>query len=88
MPLWIVILFLGAGGSGFLFLKARQTEAVMVKKKIKQGSKSVRQAAKRATKPVEVPLRVPEAKHSISISEDRPSKIVREVEEIMKRKEV
>ena len=92
MPLWIVIMVLGAAGCGFLFLKAREQEAIQVRRKVKQGSKSVKAKAKQATgdigmPPVE-PHEVLEAEQPVSMSRDVSSQVVKQLEEILKEKEV
>ena len=92
MPLWIVIMLLGAAGCGFLFLKAREQEAVNVKKRLKQGSKTLQDKAKKASgeigmPPVE-PYEILEAGQEVQMSRDTSSRLAKQLEEIMKEKGV
>ncbi len=86
MPLWAVILFLGAASCGWLFLKARQQDAVNVKKKVKAGSKTVIAKAKKVAKadisPIK-PIDILEAEQPVAMSLDVSSKIAKQLEEIM-----
>ena len=92
MPLWMLIMLLGAAGCGWLFLKAREQEAVNVKKRLEQGSKTLKDKAKKASgeigmPPVE-PYEILEAEQEVQMSRDISSKVAKELEEIMKEKRV
>jgi len=81
---------LGAAGTGFLFLKARQMESKNTLKKVKEGHKSVKKAAKAvaaipSTVVVEPPLT---SEKEINMSQDIPSAIARDLEEVLKEKEL
>ncbi len=90
MPIWLVIMVLGAAGSGFAFLKARDMERKNTLKKVKAGHKDVKKAARRVVKrpstvePYE-PLR---SKEEVQISEDFSSRVARDLEEILKKANV
>ena len=90
MPLWLLIMLIGAGGCGWLLLKAREQEAVNVKKRLKQGSKTLKDKAKKASgeigmPPVE-PYEILEAGQEVQMSRDASSKVAKQLEEIMKEK--
>lgn len=90
MPLWAVIIFVGAGFCGFVFLKAREADAKNTLKKVKEGHKDVRKAAKHVAKqPSTVaPYVPPTSQEEVQISGDLSSAVARDLEEIMKRKEL
>ena len=84
-------MLLGAAGCGFLFLKAREQEAVNVKKRLKQGSKTLKDKAKRASgeigmPPVE-PYKILEAEQEVQMSRDTSSRMAKQLEEIIRSKE-
>ena len=89
MPLWLVIMGLGAAGCGWLFLKARQTEVNATYKKIGGGgSKTVKKAAQKvANRPSTMPVEGPvSSKEPVNFSYGLPSVIVKDLEEIMRKK--
>ena len=90
MPLWLVIVVLGAVGSGYLLLKAREAEKVNVLKRIKAGHKSVVKAAKHVAKqPTTVVPYVPTTSaEQVQISPDLSSRVAKDLEEIMEKKEL
>ena len=88
MPLWLVIMIAGAAGSGFLFMKARQQEAVNVKKKVKKGRKDVIAAAKVvAARPDTMSgYRAKPSTETVHMSKDLSSRVAQDIEEVMERK--
>lgn len=88
MPIWLVIMALGATGCGFLFLKARQIEGEQVKRKVKQGSKDVRIAARRsaARDTGIVPYEALRGSGEVTMSKDLSSRVVEEAEKILAEK--
>lgn len=88
MPLWIVIMVLGATGCGFLFLKARGIETKATYKKVTGRTKTVRQAAKKVAKrPTEDEELAPlPSEEPVYMSRDVPSMKVSELEELMREK--
>lgn len=87
MPLWIVIMVLGASGCGFLFLKARETERQAIHKKITGRSKTVEKAAKRlAAQPSGVVELAPvTSEGEVNLSRDMPGILAREIAEIVEK---
>lgn len=87
MPLWFVIMALGATGCGWVFLKARQMEAEQVKRKVKEGSKDVKAAAKHVAKqPSGVKVIEPvTSEKEVNFSGDISGKMAKELEEILRR---
>ena len=90
MPLWLVIIVLGTAGAGFAFMKARQIEGKATLKKVKEGHKSVKKAAKAvaavpSTVITEPPLTSTE---EIIMSQDMPSAIAKDLAAIMEKKDV
>ena len=90
MPLWLVIVVLGAAGSGYLLLKAREAEKVNVLKRIKAGHKSVVKAAKHVAKrPSTMPVyEPPSSAEQVQISPDLSSRVAKDLEEIMEKKDL
>ncbi len=90
MPLWLVIVVLGAAGSGYLLLKAREAEKVNVLKRIKRGHKSVRKAAKHVAKQPStvVPYVPPSSRETITLSKDFSGTVAKDLEEIMEKKDL
>lgn len=89
MPLWIVIMVLGATGCGWLFLKTRGMENKATLRKVKEGHKSVKKAARHTAKrPSGVEVTQPvTSEEEINLSADMPSIIAKEIEAIFERKE-
>lgn len=89
MPLWAVIMFVGAGFCGWCFLKAREMESKNTLKKVKEGHKSVKKAAKAvADRPSTIVVTEPVTSlEEVNMSRDKPSKVAAELEEILKKKE-
>lgn len=89
MPLWLVILALGAAGTGFLFLKAHQVDKANTLKKVKQGHKSVKKAAKAVAKrPSFMGEREPvPSTEEVNFSKDFPSAAARDIEEVLKKED-
>lgn len=87
MPLWLVIMVLGLAGCGFLFLKARETEKGQTLKKVKQGHKSVRKAARAVAKrPSTQPVYMaPTSTEEVGMSQSLADAVVRDLEEILER---
>ncbi len=90
MPIWIVIMVLGAAGTGFIFLKARRMESKATLIKVKQGHKSVRKAAKAvaAVPSIVVTEPVLTSTEEITMSRDIPSSIAKDLAAIMENKDV
>ncbi len=88
MPLWLIVIIAGAAGSGFLFMKARQQEAVNVKQKVKKGRKDVIAIAKSvAARPSEMPVsRTKTSTEAIHMSKDLSSRVAQDIEEVMRSK--
>lgn len=91
MRLWVVIMFLGAAGCGWLFLEARKFEAVNIKKKVKQGSKTVMEKARKASgftgAPPVKPHEILRAEQQVNMSKDVSTRVVEQIEEIMRNEE-
>lgn len=88
MPLWIIVMGLGATFCGWCFLKAREAESKNTLKKVKAGHKSVKKAARAAAqRPSTVVEKQPvTSAEEISMSKDVPSKVASEIEAIQKEK--
>lgn len=92
MPLWIVIMAFGFAGCGFLFLKAHEQEAVNVKKKVKQGSKTLKAMAKKASgdigAPEEAPYFIDKSEEPVNMSKGMASSVAeQQISEIVKEQE-
>lgn len=87
MPLWVVIIGAGITFCGWVFLKARRMEAEQVKRKVKEGSKDVKAAAKHVAKqPSGVEVIEPvTSKEEVNFSGDISGKMAKELEEILRR---
>jgi len=87
MPLWLVIMVIGGAGCSWAFLKARSMEKSQTLKKVKEGHKSVKKAAKHlAAQPSGVIVASPDtSREKVNFSEDSPSRLAREVAEIVGR---
>ena len=90
MPLWLVIMVLGAAGTGFIFLKAHGANRANTLKTVKQGHKSVRKAAKAVAAVPTTVITEPvlTSTEEISMSQDVPSAIAKDLAEIMENKGV
>lgn len=82
-------MFVGAGASGWVFLKARGMENKATLKKVKEGHKDVISKAKAAAKrPSGVPVMGPDtSEEEVNMSLARPSRVAKELEMILKSKE-
>ena len=88
MPIWLIIMIAGVAGCGFLFLKAREIEKAAPYKKIKMGNRTVKKVAKQvAKKPSTMPVHEPLTSfEEINMSPDLASTVARDLEEVMRKK--
>lgn len=86
MPLWAVIMALGATFCGWVFLKAREQEKRNTLKKLKMPPRTMEKAVKKAAqRPSGVTVyEAPKSDKEVSASADLPSSIAKELEEILK----
>lgn len=87
MPLSLVVMALGLAGCGFLFLKAREADRKNTLKKVKEGHKSVKKAAKHVAKQPStvIPYAPPASEEEITLSKDFSSAVAKDLAEIMEK---